>query len=61
MCSSDLTELPELVEIDEWMGMSAADERAYRAVVFADEYPRFLTHDVCLGVGMKRVITTNNF
>lgn len=28
-----LTELPELVEIDEWMGMSDADERAYRAAV----------------------------
>jgi SNF2 family DNA or RNA helicase len=28
-----LTELPELVEIDEWMGMSDADERAYRNAV----------------------------
>jgi SNF2 family DNA or RNA helicase len=35
-----LTELPELVEIDEWLGMSDADERAYRHAVqdghFAD-------------------------
>lgn len=28
-----LTELPELVEVDEWMGMSDADERSYRAAV----------------------------
>jgi hypothetical protein len=28
-----LSELPELVEIDEWMGMSEADERAYRDAV----------------------------
>lgn len=28
-----LTELPELVEIDEWMGMSDADERSYREAV----------------------------
>jgi superfamily II DNA or RNA helicase len=28
-----LTELPELVEIDEWMAMSDADERAYRNAV----------------------------
>lgn len=28
-----LTELPELVEVDEWMGMSDADESAYRAAV----------------------------
>ncbi|UUW87788.1 DEAD/DEAH box helicase [Pimelobacter simplex] len=28
-----LTELPEMVEIDEWMGMSDADEAAYRAAV----------------------------
>lgn len=28
-----LTELPELVEIDEWMGMSTADERSYREAV----------------------------
>jgi superfamily II DNA or RNA helicase len=35
-----LTELPERVEIDEWLGMSDADERAYRLAVevghFAD-------------------------
>ena len=28
-----LTELPELVEVDEWMGMSDTDEVAYRAAV----------------------------
>lgn len=28
-----LTELPEMVEIDEWMGMSDTDEAAYRAAV----------------------------
>jgi hypothetical protein len=28
-----LTELPELVEVDEWLGMSAADEARYRAAV----------------------------
>ena len=28
-----LTELPELVEIDEWMGMSDADEQSYRGAV----------------------------
>lgn len=28
-----LTELPELVEVDEWLDMSAADERRYRAAV----------------------------
>lgn len=28
-----LTELPELIEIDEWMGMSEADSRAYRTAV----------------------------
>ncbi|MDT9591597.1 DEAD/DEAH box helicase [Nocardioides zeae] len=28
-----LTELPELVEVDEWMPMSAADEQHYRAAV----------------------------
>jgi superfamily II DNA or RNA helicase len=28
-----LSELPELVEVDEWMGMSATDEQAYRHAV----------------------------
>jgi hypothetical protein len=28
-----LTELPELVEVDEWLGMSAADNAGYRAAV----------------------------
>lgn len=28
-----LTELPEIVEVDEWMGMSDADEKAYRHAV----------------------------
>ena len=35
-----LTELPELLEIDEWMGMSDADEVAYRAAVQEGNFMR---------------------
>lgn len=33
-----LTELPEIVEVDEWMGMSAADEQVYRQAVAEGQF-----------------------
>lgn len=33
-----LTELPELVEVEEWMGLSTADERVYREAVQAGHF-----------------------
>ena len=33
-----LTELPEMVEVDEWMGMSGTDDVAYRAAVQAGNF-----------------------